>query len=193
MKSNRLTSIFKITLCSLFCGLITTGLISPAFSLTTYAEETESIHELDILTTMIEKGYLIADESTQTVKITEKYKTAVLENLSPYEKVTFTDNSIKISPIYQTRANSGVNKFVWTWKGFDVYLDHNICSIISNGGSTAAALATFIPDPTVSKVVAVAIAAASGLISYNDHGKGVIIAFARIPGQTPIPHWISSQ
>ena len=27
----------------------------------------------------------------------------------------------------------------------------------------------------------------------EDHGRGVIIAFAWIPGNTPVPHWISSQ
>ena len=132
-------------------------------------------------------------KSTQTVRITEKYKEAVLSNLSANERAIFTDNSITIVPSVSTRANTGVNKFVWTWKGFDVYLDHNICSMVVNGGSVATALAAFIPDPTISKVVAVALAAVSSLIAYNDHGKGVIVAFLVIPGQTPVPHWISSQ
>lgn len=62
--------------------------------------------------------------------------------------------------------------------------------MVVQGAPVLAALSAFIPDPTVTKVVAVALATAAGLIGYNNHGRGVIIAFAWIPGQIRIPHWI---
>lgn len=193
MKSKKIKSMIMKAVYAIFVGTTSISLVSPTLNVLAYEEEKTTINEVDIFNRLVDEGYLIADESTQTVKITEKYQEAVLSNLSTNERVIFTDNSITIVPSVSTRASTGVNKFVWTWKDFDVYLDHNIGSIVVNGGSVATALAAFIPDPTVSKVVAVALAAASSLIAYNDHGKGVIVAFLVIPGQTPVPHWISSQ
>jgi hypothetical protein len=185
---------FKIIMCGLMGIILSLGLFSPGLQV--LANETnpyDDSSQMNILNKMEEAGYLVVDNVNETITITEKYKQYVLENLSSDQDAIFTENSVTIVPKIQTRANKGVNKFVWTWKGFDIYIDNNICNMVVQGTPVAAALAAFIPDPTVTKVVAVALAAAAGLIGYNNHGRGVIIAFAWIPGKTPVPHWISSQ
>ena len=123
----------------------------------------------------------------------------VIRNKNHYIVDNIIDNNL--NNVIQYSAAKKQNLYIklralMQYFGTDIcrnYIDNNICNMVVQGAPVAAALAAFIPDPTVTKVVAVALAAAAGLIGYNNHGRGVIIAFAWIPGKTPVPHWISSQ
>lgn len=181
---------------ALLSSTLLTGFILP--SAQTFAAESsnqisENIQNVDYLLSMEQQGYLIVDKSDQKIYITDKYKNYVLSNLSDNQTAIFTDNSITIVPAIQTRASGGVNKFVWTWKGFDVYLNNNLCNTLVTGGAIGASLSAIIPDPSLSKAVGIALGVSTALISHNNHGNGVIVAFLWSLGQPPIPHWISSQ
>ncbi|HEL1116395.1 TPA: hypothetical protein TVL10_001121, partial [Streptococcus equi subsp. zooepidemicus] len=91
------------------------------------------------------------------------------------------------------RSFTGVNKIVFTWKGYDLYLDSTNANRLSALGWGSAALSGLIPDPIVSKVLAAALGVVSASISYaNAAGRGVIVAFV---GTFPrdVIHWVASQ
>ncbi|HEL0616728.1 TPA: hypothetical protein TUU97_002042, partial [Streptococcus equi subsp. zooepidemicus] len=78
----------------------------------------------------------------------------------------------------------GVNKIVFTWKGYDLYLDSTNANRLSALGWGSA---------IVSKVLAAALGVVSASISYaNAAGRGVIVAFV---GTFPrdVIHWVASQ
>ena len=134
------------------------------------------------------------DPDTKKVTITEKYKQEVLANTdTDLYHVIFTENSITIVPKYSFRSFSGYNKIVYTWKGYDVYLDSTNANKLAAGYGMAAIAAALVPDATASKILAAALEAAAVLIGYNNAaGRGIIIAFVGIfPNGTA--HWISSQ
>ncbi|HGF7128779.1 TPA: ABC transporter ATP-binding protein [Enterococcus faecium] len=139
-------------------------------------------------------GYLEIDNQAKTVKITQKYKEAVYEKLDSNHVAIFTENSVSIIPKDPLRAFSGVNKVVYTWKGYDLYLNSTNANKAAAGIGIAGVLAAFIPDPIVSKALAAALGIASGLIAYNNAaGRGVIIAYIGLPTSSSLPHWITSQ
>ncbi|MFI3086192.1 ABC transporter ATP-binding protein [Streptococcus sp. 2022WUSS037] len=147
-----------------------------------------------LLNTLEEKGYLEIDDSSKNVKLTEKYKQEVLSSvdLTQYH-VEFTENSVTIVPHIQERAFTGVNKIVYTWKGFDVYLDSTNANRLAAGLGLGAVAAALVPDPTLSKALAIALGAAAGLVGWNNAaGRGIIIAFIGYLGDAK-PHWIASQ
>lgn len=151
--------------------------------------------QIEAIETLESEGFLEVDEESQSVTITEAYKQAVLENLEPGYTANFTENSVEIVPTTQLRASTGVNKIVYTWKGIDLYLNNSTSNKVAGGSGVAAALSVFIPEPAVSKVLAAALGTIAGLITFNNNGKGVILAFLGDPrnGKVPVFHWISSQ
>ncbi|HEL1215543.1 TPA: hypothetical protein TVL48_001632, partial [Streptococcus equi subsp. zooepidemicus] len=130
-------------------------------------------------------GYLNIDEGTQEVTITEKYKQAVLSSIDlDRQEAIFTENSVTIRDIFSPRSFTGVNKIVFTWKGYDLYLDSTNANRLSALGWGSA---------IVSKVLAAALGVVSASISYaNAAGRGVIVAFV---GTFPrdVIHWVASQ
>ena len=154
----------------------------------------ENLNKNDVVETLSDKGYLYVDPNTKKVTITEKYKQEILANTdTDLYNVIFTENSITIVPKYSFRSFSGYNKIVFTWKGYDLYLDSTTANKIAAGAAGASALAGLIPDPTVSKIVAASLGTVASLILYNNAaGRGVIVAFVGLyPNGTP--HWITSQ
>lgn len=154
----------------------------------------ENLNKNDVVETLSDKGYLYVDPNTKKVTITEKYKQELLANTDTnLYNVTFTENSITIVPKYSSRSFSGYNKIVYTWKGYDVYLDSTNANKLAAGYGMAAIAAALIPDATASKILAAGLEAAAVLIGYNNAaGRGIIIAFIGIfPNGTA--HWISSQ
>lgn len=147
-----------------------------------------------VVNELVDNGYLSVDNTTQTVKITEKYRQDILNSidLNQYD-VSFTDNSVTISSKFSVRAFSGVNKIVYTWKGFDLYLDSTNANKIVAGSGLAAVAAMFVPDLSLSKALAVLLGTVGGVVSWNNAaGRGVIISFVgKLPSATP--HWITSQ
>lgn len=147
-----------------------------------------------VVNTLVKNGYLQIDTEQQSVVITEKYKQTVISQTdTSLYNVVFTDNSVSIVPKYQFRSFSGVNKIVYTWKGYDIYLDSTNANRIAAGLGIGATLAALIPDPAASKIVAVALGVSAGLIAYNNAaGRGVIVAYVGLfPNGTA--HWVSSQ
>ncbi|HEL0002124.1 hypothetical protein KP735_06085 [Streptococcus equi subsp. zooepidemicus] len=147
-----------------------------------------SISEIDqteVITILKSDGYLNIDEGTQEVTITEKYKQAVLSSIDlDRQEAIFTENSVTIRDIFSPRSFTGVNKIVFTWKGYDLYLDSTNANRLSALGWGSA---------IVSKVLAAALGVVSASISYaNAAGRGVIVAFV---GTFPrgVIHWVASQ
>lgn len=151
-----------------------------------------NLNKIDVVETLSDNGYLDVDPDAKKVTITEKYKQEVLADTDLYN-VIFTENSITIAPKYSFRDFSGYTKIVYTWKGYDIYLDSTTANRIAAGLGGGAALAALIPEPGASKIVAAALGTVAAVIAYNNAaGRGVIIAFVGLfPNATP--HWITSQ
>ena len=153
-----------------------------------------NLNKIDVVETLSDNGYLDVDPDAKKVTITEKYKQEVLANTdTALYNVIFTENSITIVPKYSFRDFSGYTKIVYTWKGYDIYLDSTTANRIAAGLGGGAALAALIPEPGASKIVAAALGTVAAIIAYNNAaGRGVIIAFVGVfPNATP--HWITSQ
>lgn len=153
-----------------------------------------NLNKIDVVETLSDNGYLDVDPDAKKVTITEKYKQEVLANTdTDLYNVIFTENSITIAPKYSFRDFSGYTKIVYTWKGYDIYLDSTTANKIAAGLGGGAALAALIPEPGASKIVAAALGTVAAIIAYNNAaGRGVIIAFVGVfPNATP--HWITSQ
>ncbi|WP_314414650.1 ABC transporter ATP-binding protein [uncultured Streptococcus sp.] len=153
-----------------------------------------NLNKIDVVETLSDNGYLDVDLDAKKVTITEKYKQEVLANTdTDLYNVIFTENSITIAPKYSFRDFSGYTKIVYTWKGYDIYLDSTAANEFAAGFGGVATLAALIPEPTISKIVAASLGSVAALIAYNNAaGRGVIIAFAGLyPKGTP--HWITSQ
>lgn len=153
-----------------------------------------NLNKIDVVETLSDNGYLDVDPDAKKVTITEKYKQEVLANTdTDLYNVIFTENSITIVPKYSFRDFSGYTKIVYTWKGYDIYLDSTTANRIAAGLGGGAALAALIPEPGASKIVAAALGTVAAIIAYNNAaGRGVIIAFVGVfPNATP--HWITSQ
>ena len=153
-----------------------------------------NLNKIDVIETLSDNGYLAVDSDAKKVTITEKYKQEILANTdTDLYNVIFTENSITIVPKYSFRSFSGYNKIVYTWKGYDIYLDSTAANEFAAGFGGVATLAALIPEPTISKIVAASLGSVAALIAYNNAaGRGVIIAFAGLyPKGTP--HWITSQ
>lgn len=153
-----------------------------------------NLNKIDVVETLSDNGYLDVDPDAKKVTINEKYKQEVLANTdTDLYNVIFTENSITIVPKYSFRDFSGYTKIVYTWKGYDIYLDSTTANRIAAGLGGGAALAALIPEPGASKIVAAALGTVAAIIAYNNAaGRGVIIAFVGVfPNATP--HWITSQ
>lgn len=156
----------------------------------------QSVHQESTVVEMLQgNGFLEIDESNKNVKITDEYKKAVLENIEPGYEAVFTDNSVSIVPKIQTfSAFTGVDKIVFTWKGYDVYLSNEKATKTAAGIGLLATASTLIPEATISKVLAVTLGLGSGLISLNNsEGRGVIIAYIGSIYTNSMPDWITSQ
>lgn len=204
MKTQKIVGMFM----SLFLLFTVFG---SAYSSVVYANETVSpvaeksndVSTSDIMSNLVANEYLTLDPVNKKVSITEKYKQEVLNSVDTrYFNVVFTDNSITVKPKFASRAKDGVNKIVYTWKGFDIYLDNihsnkvsGLLTIAAGLIGTAAAVAAFaglLPATVVLGIIANLATLGAGIITYNNHGKGVIIACVG-PFPNGIPHWVSSQ
>lgn len=153
-----------------------------------------NLNKIDVVKALSDNGYLDVDSDAKKVTITEKYKQEILANTdTDLYNVIFTENSITIAPKYSFRDFSGYNSIVFTWKGYDLYLDSTTANQIAAGFSGGAILSSLIPEPAVSKIVAASLAAVATLIAYNNAaGRGVIVAYIG-PYPNGTPHWITSQ
>ena len=115
---------------------------------------------------MIDQGYLIVGDGF-TLTVTEAYLSA-----------TAGGQLVCENTVAATSTYGGVTKVVWYWWGFKLYLSHASCVRLEAGLGIAAAIATFIPEPLASKVVAIIMASLVGTIMVADiNDRGVIIRF----------------
>lgn len=152
---------------------------------------------------MVSSGYLKV-KSDGSISITDKYINYVEDKLSETgtnATVSATDNTITIiehsSPSTRSakRASSGVTKIEWlSFNRFKIYLDNNLSTKVAAGAGIGASLSAWIPDPTVTKIVATALGVSAGLIAFNNKGKGVVISgiFTLSPPLATF-YWIKSQ
>lgn len=155
---------------------------------------------------MVSSGYLKVN-SDGSISITDKYINYVEDKLSETgtnATVSATDNTITIiehsSPSTRSakrakRASSGVTKIEWlSFNRFKIYLDNNLSTKVAAGAGIGASLSAWIPDPTVTKIVATALGVSAGLIAFNNKGKGVVISgiFTLSPPLATF-YWIKSQ
>ena len=136
---------------------------------------------LEQTNSMIDSGYLVCNPDF-TLTVTEKYLESSSQYLEPNSQLVAEGNAVYLVEGIQTLSFSGVNKVVWYWWGFYLYLDNATCIKICAGLSVAALIALFIPDPLASKIVAVVMGAfAATIAATNIYGRGVKIRFHYIP------------
>lgn len=152
---------------------------------------------------MVSSGYLKVN-SDGSVSITDKYINYIENKLSEAgtnATVSATDNTITIlehsSPSIKSakRASGGVTKIEWlSFNRFKIYLNNNLSTKVAAGAGIGASLSAWIPDPTVTKIVATALGVSAGLIAYNNKGKGVVISgiYSLSPPLATF-YWIKSQ
>lgn len=155
---------------------------------------------------MVSSGYLKLN-SDGSISITDKYLSYVENKLSENGNnatVSASGNTLIIvehstssnaRSKRASRARNGVTKIEWlSLNRFKIYLDNNLSTKVSSGAGIGAALSAFIPDPTVSKIIAASLGVSGGLISFNNKGKGVIISgiYSLSPARATF-YWIKSQ
>lgn len=103
--------------------------------------------------------------------------------------IVLVDKHMLLNP-----PNIGVTKLVNTWKGFDLYLNHEHCLLTANAQTIAGVIVTLVGGP-LSVPLGVALAAANFLITNVDRGQGVICAFLGQISLNPPPilHWVGAQ
>lgn len=139
---------------------------------------------------MIDQGYLDIDDQNN-ITITEKYANEITEKANEAgEQIIIQDNEIiLISPSSFSRAYSGVTKVVWTFMGFDVYLDNYWSGVVSEGGNLPAAVLGLFAPP-VGAVVGVIVAMHSYTIARaNKNGRGVILNWKFYPSGPCLVGW----
>jgi hypothetical protein len=151
---------------------------------------------------MISQGYLVSDLHGK-LTVTTKYVGKVQVGKNGYVKankdtLTVFSNTISTKSIQMRASSTGVNKIVWQWYGFDIYMDNARTIQVAGGIGLAAVAAVYVPEPALSKALAAALGATGVVIGMNNtNGKGVIIKFENIVNPSglpvPTPFWISAQ
>lgn len=153
---------------------------------------------------MVSSGYLKMN-SDGSVSITDKYINYVENKLSEAgtnatvsatgNTITIVENSSVSGSRRAKRASGGVTKVEWlSFNRFKIYLNNNLSTKVAAGAGIGASLSAWIPDPTVTKIVATALGVSAGLIAYNNKGKGVVISgiYSLTPPRATF-YWIKSQ
>lgn len=128
---------------------------------------------------------------SQQVRITENYKKEILEqtDLARYN-VTFIENSVTVTPKFQTRSFTGVNNIVFLGWGFDIYLNSTNANKLAAGYGLATVIPGLAPEPVVSKILSAGFSLGGAAVSWhNAAGRGVILTASLTGGIL----WIRSQ
>lgn len=165
------------------------GVVFASEQKTSYSiNQSQEVNYTSLLNYMLDNGYLTTDTDNNLL-VTEKYKNYVEEKIKSINKdavVIVNGNSITIA----SKNDSGVSKFEWTYKGFDLWLSHEDTSNAKSAATLTCIVTGIVPDLSlVSKIVSGIIALGAYVLEQQDLGNGVIIAFI----YPCIPHWVSSQ
>jgi len=137
------------------------------------------IISLEQINRMIDEGYLVANEDF-SISVTEKYRQKCSNVFAEGNTVCFEDG-VKLSSF------SSVNKIVYYWWGYKVWISNANCNRMVGGTTAGAVLALLIPDPTLCKAVAIALGLTSAIIIIaNAEGRGIIIRYTYLVGVTGI-------
>lgn len=133
---------------------------------------------------MIDKGYLRSDKDFN-ITVTQKYVSSN-DQLKSVGSTIYLANS-QTTSLQSVTAAANLNKVVWYWWGFKVYLNSKNSNKIAAGSGILGVLAILIPDLTLSKAVAVCLGVNSGLYYYaNAAGRGTYTRFNYAPPVTPL-------
>lgn len=179
-----------------FAGENTANNLASRFS----AESKYNNQYTQFLNSIIANGYLKVD-SNNKLSVTQKYvdrvqnnlKSANLKEINKETAVVYADkNAIVIKD--SSNENEGETKFVFTWKGFDIYLDHRICNSIVKAEDATVAISGIItliaPEAApIAGIIDAMLEIGKFVFESQDLGRGVIMAFI----EPCILHWISSQ
>ncbi|MBN1775040.1 MAG: hypothetical protein JW817_01095 [Clostridiales bacterium] len=128
---------------------------------------------------MINEGYLVANEDF-SIRVTDKY----LEKCS---NVLAEGNTVCLEEGVKLSSFSGVNKIVYYWWGYKLWLSNANCIKIAGGYGVLGALALFIPDPVICKILCAACLLCASIITIaNSEGRGVIVRYTIGLGVTGI-------
>ncbi len=128
---------------------------------------------------LIDEGYLVANED-YSIRVTDKYLEKCSNVLADGNTVCFEDG-VRLSSF------SSVNKIVYYWWGYKIWISNANCNRMVGGTSAGAVLAMLIPDPTLCKAVAIALGLTSAIIIIaNAEGRGIIIRYTYLVGVTGI-------
>lgn len=123
-----------------------------------------------------------------------KFETLDLAQLGNYIE---EQQLLLVTPMEEGMLGAGINKFrlcgVGPWDlapGFEFWMDSDLVTTIASGTGIAAAIVAYIPDPTVSKLIAAFFGVLSALFAKAAaQGTGLFIRGAFIPAYpyvTPI-------
>ncbi len=147
---------------------------------------------------MIRQGYLRSDEhEIGVLEITEQYLEYAQNQINNYQPpaknggqyfVGAEDNALTL---HNPALNgSGVNKVVWHWYGYELYLDSETAQKVALGYNIAGILICMIPE--VGAIIGGALLVEGALIGHNNrNGTGVILYYTRL--NPAFFYWIKPQ
>lgn len=150
------------------------------------------LESIEMTNYMIGEGYLVCNDDLSLI-ITKHYVETVTvqyEQLGGEAKLRLVEPDFSTSSVHVINGGGGgsndpaspyyrgVNKVVWYWWGFELYLNNYTCIRLVAGLSVAAVICMLIPDPLASKVVVIIMGAfAATIVAVNVYGRGVEIWF----------------
>ena len=171
------------------------------------------LESVEMTNYMIGEGYLVCNDDLSLI-ITKHYVETVTvqyEQLGGEAKLSLVEPDFSTSSVIVINGGGGggsndptspyyrgVNKVVWYWWGFDLYLDHYNCVRVVAGIAICAVLAWLLPSP-VNVIISAGLAAIAGLISIaNADSRGVVITYLTFtpflpPCAPPLLVYIRSQ
>ncbi len=108
------------------------------------------------------------------------------------DKLNIYYKNSKSNEVIVSAASGGVTKVLFYWWGYKIYLKHSDVKDIAAGCNIAAALALWIPDPTICKAICSVLIVAGTTLAYYDEGNGVVVRVTTITGP-PIVTGVWSQ
>ncbi len=151
---------------------------------------------VETINSMIRTGYLKSDKSLH-ITPTKKY-VASLENCVVEGNTVRLVTQEQDASTYVRSMNfaKGETKIVFTWYGFDLYLDSVLSDQVAAGISISSAVSSLVPVPALALAVAVAISGVAYWVSSSNQGNGTIItiyASLATPWLPPTIVWVGPQ
>lgn len=127
----------------------------------------------------------ISDKLYDHFRIIMESSNIMLRKFDAEHMLIVEKSSDNTTPIVRLRSGNetgdsgGITKVEYHWWGFEVYLPNDTLLYIAAGSSVGAYIATLVPEPTLSKVIAGAfcVSGASASVLAVKYKQGVILSF----------------